>query len=359
MKTINLKQWMIVFLSFAIFFSSCNDDDDNKITGAYVDGAFITNEGGFGAGNGSVSFYSYDNDTLVNGVFNTINNRVLGDVVQSITINDNVAYIVVNASNKVEVTQANSFIEKGVITDVVNPRYFVALDDDKGYVSQWGDNGAIKVIDLEALAVTKTITVGAGAEQMIIHNDMLYVANSGGYANNNTISIIDTKTDEVTKTITLDGDSPRDFVLDANNDIWVLCAGYTDWYSTPTTETPSKLIRITTTNNEIAQTIKISDSLHPTCLEVSKNRNNIFYGGGYGVQGIFKMSITDASVPTTALIDKSFYGFSINPETGVIFAMEAPSFSANGTMYRYEANGTELGSYEAGIGPNGAGFKKK
>jgi len=359
MKTINLKQWMIVFLSFAIFFSSCNDDDNNKITGAYVDGAFITNEGGFGAGNGSVSFYSYDNDALVNSVFSTVNSRVLGDVVQSITINDNVAYIVVNASNKVEVAHANTFIEKGVITDVANPRYFVAKNDDKGYVSQWGDNGVVKVIDLNALAVTKSITVGAGAEQMIIHNDLLYVANSGGYANNNTISIIDTKTDEVTKTITLDGDSPRDFVIDANNDIWILCAGFVDWYSTPMIETPSKLIRINPTTNEVAEAITISETLHPTCLEVSKNGNNLFYGGGYGVQGIFKMSISDDAAPTTALIDKSFYGLSINPETGNIFAMEATSFTANGTLWRYEANGTELGSYEAGIGPNSAGFKKK
>lgn len=358
MKTINLKLWMIVFLSFAIFFSSCNDDDD-KITGAYIDGAFITNEGGFGAGNGSVSYYSYDDDTLINNVFSTVNARVLGDVVQSITINNNVAYIVVNASNKIEVAQANSFKEKGVITDVTNPRYFIALDDEKGYVSQWGDNGAIKVIDLEGLAVTKTITVGTGAEKMIIYNNMLYVANSGGYANNNTVSVIDTKTDEVVKTITLDGDSPRDFVLDANNDIWVLCAGYTDWYSTPITQTPSKLVKINPTTNEVAETITLGETFHPTCLEVSKNGNNIFYGGGYGVQGIFKISIDDNIAPSTALIDKSFYGFNINPETGVIFAMEAPSFSSNGTLYRYESNGTLLGTYEAGIGPNGANFKKK
>lgn len=357
MKTMNLKQWMIILLSFTILSTSCEDDD--KITGAYLDGAFISNEGGFGAGNGSISFYNYDKDTVYNNIFSTVNNRVLGDVVQSITLKNNLAYIVVNASNKIEIAYANTFKEKGVITDVVNPRYFVALNNSKGYASQWGENGAIKVIDLKGLAVTKTVTVGAGAERMLITDNMLYVANSGGYANNNTISVIDTDTDEVVKTITLDGDSPRDLVEDANGDIWVLCAGFVDWYSTPMTQTPSKLIRITTNNNEVAESITISDSFHPTCLEVSKNGNNIFYGGGYGVQGIFKMSITDNTVPSTALIDKSFYGFNINPETGVIYAMEAPSFSASGTLYRYETNGSKLGEYEAGIGPNGAGFKKK
>ncbi len=371
MKKINLKQWMIIFLSFALFLSSCDKDDDiepiddksptdtTEIQGPYSNGAFITNEGAYGAGNGSISFYSYEQNTLTNNIFNTVNNRVLGDVVQSITIHDTIAYIVVNASNKIEIASANTFTEKGVISDVINPRYYLALDDEKGYVSQWGDDGIVKVIDQKTLAVTKEITVGIGAEQMIIHNGLLYVANSGGYANNNTISVIDTNTDEVIKTITLDGDSPRDFVIDANNDIWVLCAGYVDYYSTPMTETPSKLIRINPTTNEVAESINISETLHPTCLEISKNENNLFYGGGYGVQGIFKMSIDDDTAPTTALIDKSFYGLSINQETGDIYAMEASSFTDNGTLWRYEDNGTELGSYEAGIGPNGAGFKKK
>ena len=336
--------------------ATANIEDDD----IYSNGAFITNEGAYGAGNGSISYYSYNENTLTNGIFKSINDRSLGDVVQSLTVHNNIAYIVVNASNKVEVVKSNTFEEQGVITDVTNPRYFVAISNNKGYVSQWGDNGAIKVIDLSTLAVTKTITVGAGAERMIMHNDFVYVANSGGFANNNTISVIDPSTDEVTKTITLEGDSPRDFVVDANDDIWVLCAGYQDYSNWPQIDhTASKLVRINSSSNEVAETITIGETFHPTCLEISKNGNNLFYGGGYGVQGIYKMSITENTVPATALIDKSFYGFSINPETGNLFTMEAPSFTANGTLRRYDSNGTELGSYEAGVGPNGAGFKKK
>lgn len=357
MKKLNLKQWLFSLLSLTIFLSSCDDDDNITISGIFSDGAFITNEGAYGAGNGSVSFYSYTGDTIKNEIFKSVNNRSLGDVVQSLTKFDDKIFIVVNVSNKVEVVNSEDFTEYGVIDNLTSPRYFIGINNDKAYVSLWGEEGVVKVIDLNGLAVTKTITVGAGAEQMILHNDLVYVANSGGYTNNNTISIIDTKTDEVTKTITLDGDSPRDFVLDANNDIWVLCAGYTDYAFM--TQTPSKLVRINPTTNEVEESIIIAETLHPTCLETSKNGNNLFYGGGYGVQGIFKMSINDDSAPTTPLLDKYFYGFNINPETGNIFAMEAPSFTANGILWRYKTDGTELGSYEAGVGPNSAGFKKK
>ena len=337
--------------------ATANIEDDD----IYANGVFITNEGAFGAGNGSVSYYSYNENTLTNEIFKSVNDRALGDVVQSLTVYDGKAYIVVNASNKVEVVQSNDFIEQGVITDVTSPRYFIGINNDKGYVTQWGEEGVVKVIDLDGLAVTKTITVGAGPEHLIYHNDYVYVANSGGYANDNTISVINPSTDEVVKTITLDGDSPRDFAIDTNGDLWVLCYGYieydyTDW--SIISETASKLIRINPITNEVAQTITISDNQHPSCLESSQNGNNLFYGGGYGYQGIYKMDITATSVPTTPLLDKYFYGFNINSETGNIFALEAPTFTANGTLWRYDANGTELGSYEAGVGPNGASTKR-
>ena len=359
MKKINLKQLMVILLSIVIFFNACDNDDDT-ISGIFSDGVFITNEGAYGAGNGSVSFYSYDGDTIINGIFESINNRSLGDVVQSLTVHNDRAYVVVNGSNKIEVVQNYDFIEYGIITDLISPRYFVGINNNKGYVTQWGEDGVVKVIDLDGLAVIKTIAVGAGPEHLMYHNDYIYVANSGGLTNDNTISVIDPSTDEVIKTITLNGDSPRDFAVDANGDLWVLCNGYieydyTDW--SVISETASKLIRINPTTNVVAQTITISDNQHPTCLESGINGNNLFYGGGFGYQGIYKMDITSTTIPSTPLLDKYYYGFNVNPETGNIYALEAPSFTANGTLWRYSTDGTELGSYEAGIGPNGASTK--
>lgn len=360
MKKIIFKQWFILFLSIALFFTAC-DDDDVTISGIYSDGVFITNEGNFGAGNGSVSFYAYAGDTVSNEIFQTVNMRSLGDVAQSLTVHNNKAYIVINGSGKIEVVTRNDFKEYGVISDLSSPRHFIAINNNKGYVSEWGDGmgTSVKAIDLNTLTVTKTITVGTGPEHLIYHNGYVYVANSGGYISDNTISVIDPSTDEVVKTITLDADSPRDFAVDANNDLWVLCYGqilYNTDYSIAS-QTASKLIRINTSTNEVTQTITISETDHPTELEVSRNGNNLFYGGGYGFQGIYKLSITDTSVPTTPIIDKSFYGFTVNPETGNIFACDAGYFTANGTLYRYKADGTELGNYEVGIGPNGAHTK--
>jgi len=361
MKKLIFNPWIILLLSISIFFSSCEDDNDS-VSGIFSNGVFITNEGNYGLGNGSVSFYSYAGDTVSNDIFQTINSRALGDVIQSSTIHNDKVYIVANGSGKIEVVTRHDFKQYGVITDLTLPRYFIGIDKNKGYVSEWGDGmgTSIKVIDLETLSLTKSITVGTGPEHMVYHNSYVYVANSGGYINDNTVSVIDPSNDEVIKTITLDGDSPRDFAVDANGDLWVLCYGYITYnqdYSIAT-ETASKLIRINTSTNEVAQTIVISETDHPSVLESSRNGNNVFYGGGYGFHGIYKMSITDTQTPSTPLIDKAFYGFSVNSETGNIFACDAGYFTANGTLYRYEANGSKLGSYGVGIGPNGTSAKR-
>lgn len=365
MKHLTLKQWVILFLSFSIFFISCEEDEDINITyfpKDFTQGTLIANEGTMGSGDGSISYYDVQKDEIYNNIFQTINERALGDVVQSITLHNDKAYIVANVSNKIEVVIDSTFKEVGVVTDLSSPRYFIGVSNDKGYVTQWGNSGEVKVINLNNRTVSATITVGAGPERMILIDNYVYVANGGDYTGaDNTLSVIDIRTDVVIETIELTGDNPKDVVVDANGKLWVLCHGnitYNPDYSIAS-QTASKLVQIDPSSNEILQTITIGETLHPTCLETSKNGNNLFYGGGYGFQGIYKMGITETTIPTTPLLDEFFYGFSINPVTGNIFALEAAAdYVSNGTLWRYEANGTLLGEYEVGVGPNSAEFYK-
>jgi len=85
----------------------------------------------------------------------------------------------------------------------------------------------------------------------------------------------------------------------------------------------------------------ISPTSHPLHLDISKDRSVVFYGGGFGFNGIYAMSITAVTVPSAAYIDGSrmFYGFNINPSNGDIFAFDATDFTAPGTLYRYSAGG--------------------
>jgi YVTN family beta-propeller protein len=335
-------------------FSSCEDDGSE---GAYTDGIFITNEGAFGNSNGSISFYSYGSDAVTNNIFKTVNSRDLGDVVQSIKVSGDKAFIAVNASNKVEVVNSTTFEELATVEGVTGPR-FVEVSGDKAYVSCWGDN-TIKIIDLSTYSITKSIAVGAGPEKMVISDNKLYVANSGGWGTDSIISVIDLSTEEVVADIQVNY-CPRDFAVDMDGLIWVLCYGKVVY--DPTTyalleETSSMLYRINPTINEIKTETKLFDSQHPTTLDINNDGTILFIGGGYGFEGIYNLPLEGPEPITTKIIDDYAYGFAYDESSEKLFVMTAPDFTSAGVMYRYSTDGTKLGTYSVGIGPNGTSLK--
>ena len=88
-KTINKITTLIIALYLLHHVQNTNPPESN---GIYDDGYFfVTNEGNFNSGNGSISFVSNDG-TVENNVFVTTNSFPLGDVVQSMSIIDKNIY---------------------------------------------------------------------------------------------------------------------------------------------------------------------------------------------------------------------------------------------------------------------------
>ena len=104
MKTIKkISTIQLFLLSIIIILSGCSKDNpDPTINGNYENGYFITNEGNFGSANGSISYVD-EYGSATNDVFLSNNSFPLGDVVQSMSIINKNAYIVVNNSSKIEV----------------------------------------------------------------------------------------------------------------------------------------------------------------------------------------------------------------------------------------------------------------
>ncbi len=339
---------------FSFLFTACSDDETQ---GEYKDGVFIVNEGT--DDNGSVSFYNYASDEVFNQVFQNKNIRTLGTFVQNIKLHNENAYIVVNGSNKVEVADRYTMEEKGAIVDVSSPRY-METKGNKGYVTCWNDN-SVKVVDLETFSVTKTISVASGPEKMLIKDDLLYVANSGGWSYDSIVTIIDLNTEEVIKNIRV-AYTPIDMVEDKSGSIWVLCAGKTVYNQDPPygllEESPSKIVQIDPTANEVVAEITLFENQHPNCLETNKDASYLYFGGGYTFSGIYKLDVSTEQPIATKIITETVYGFNIDKQTDVIFACLSPDFTKSGTLKRFDLNGGELGSYTVGIGPNGTALKK-
>ncbi len=353
MKTTIFKTALILAL-VPVFFSC--DSNETKPAGEFDNGVFITNEGAFGGGNASVSFYSLSGDSIVNNIFSDKNNRPLGDVLQSALTYNGKTYLVLNASNKIEIVNTSDFEEQGVIESLESPRYII---EEGGliYVTQWGEGGVVKVIDPATKEVTTSIPAGTGPESILSSNGYVVVANSGGYGEDSTITVINAATNQVEKTIKT-GTNPKDMVIDGNGDLWVLNTGSTiyDENWAVIGHKPSSLAKVSMTTLEVLDTYPLYDEQHPGHLEANPSGNMLYIGGGYGFGGIFLATIADGEIASTPIINVFAYGFKVNSTTNEIYVFEAPNFTDSGMFYRYSLAGTPINDYEVGIGPNGAAF---
>ena len=105
------KIFTIAVLASTLFLGSCtNDTNEEKSSGAYDNGFFIINEGGFGKANAEISFISNDLVTQQNSLYSAINpGKLLGDTAQDFNANGEFGYIVMNGSNTIQVVNRYSF----------------------------------------------------------------------------------------------------------------------------------------------------------------------------------------------------------------------------------------------------------
>ncbi|TXE10696.1 YncE family protein [Gelidibacter salicanalis] len=349
-----LKKHVILGLSLAMLAFSCSNDDDNTnlpiASGAYEDGILITNEGNFNQGNGSVSFVSNDFSISEPTIFSTVNGKLLGDTVQSITFHEDLAYIIVNNSQKIEVVNRYTFESVATINSGLNnPRYMTILLG-KGYVTNWGDGNDpdddfVAVINLQSNDVITTVAVGEGPERIVSNGTAAYVAHKGGYGQNNIVTVIDANA-SVLKTITV-GDIPNSMVFDALGQLYVLAEGKPAWTND---ETAGELSVINPTSNTVTSSLAFAKDQHPAHLAYGNAM--YFYMNG----SVYKFDTGIKSVPSTP----EFTGVNFNYMTineGVLYGVDAGNYTANGTLKTFDlSTNTSKNSVEVGIIPSGIYF---
>ena len=348
-----LKFYALILVTvLSVSFSSC-DDDENQPKGKFEAGVFVVNEGNFQDANGTISHISPD-DSITQDLFGTVNNGLaLGDVVQSMSINGEFAYVVVNNSNKMEVVNANTFEAEYTLKNVLLPRYFTTLDGI-GYLTEWvsfSEPGRVAIIDLQNHVVTESITTDSGAENIIAHQGKLYVSNNFS----TTVSVIDPAGKQVIKTIEV-GNSPGAFLVDSQNMLWVVCAGaYQADDGTLVQLDPAK--STDETANSIVKTVELNVNVSSKAA-INKAKDKIFY---YKGNSVYALNTSDTEAPASALFTEtqasSFYGIGIDPESDVLYMADSKSFAGNGTVYRYNLSGTAIDNFTAGVGPNSFVFK--
>ena len=360
-------------LAVVFFFNACssNENFDDSITPeiptepiADLKGFYLLNEGNMSMNKAALDYMDFETGIYEKEVFRTANPEEvggLGDVGNDMGIYGSKLYVVVNASNKVEVLDVNTR-KKIKQINVDNCRY-IKFYNGKAYLTTYlgviGDpdaaNGKIMEIDTTSLSVTRSVNVGRQPEELVIHNDKIYVANSGGYSPPNyesTVSVVDIASFEETKRIEVEINLHR-MQIDSEGDIYVSSRG--DYY-----ETPSKLFVIDTEIDEVTESFDLAVSNMTIFDDIMYIYSTEFsYVTGENTISYNRLDTKTETILTDSFIsdeDKDLikipYGITINPETKDILITDAKDYVTPGTLYCFSSEGAFKWSVETGDIPN-------
>ncbi len=346
----------ICFLFLGLQFDACNGDEGvvMPVSSNFQSGIFITNEGMFQQGTGTVSFYDRQTGEVTHKIFQKANGGdELGNIVQSMYVRSGKAYIVVNNADRVVAVDAKTFELQGVITGLGFPRYFLAVDNTTAFVSQWktdGDisKGSVAVVNLNTLAVERVILTGEGSEKMVLKDGRVYVANGGFLGRDSTVAVIDIQSLEVVGKIVV-GDDPESIQVDKNGAIWVICKGHTEDFADPNNPLNTKGSLVKIENEVVTKSFELDNGAGN--LVISPAGDRLFYTLN-GFQGIiFLHSIDQNELSGSRFVEGFFYHLGIDSPTGNLLASDAKDFSSNGEVLVFDENGILVKTIQAGIIP--------
>ncbi len=342
--------FLTVAISVSILLSSCKKDKSTTEFSGSSKGIFIVDQGGFMKVNADISYLDLTKNRISNNIFKSTNGRDMGDVAQSMGEANNNYYIIVNNSNVIERVDKTTFKSNGTIQNLKSPRYFLTINQSKAYVTEWGngDGGKINVINLTTNTVSKTIPADNGAEKLILFNNKVYVANSGGFSNSKKITVINSLTDQVDTTFEV-GDNPNSIVVDKNNKLWVLCGGKmkSDWSGF---ETSGSLVRINPTTNAIEKYLILKmPNMSTNNLIISLTGDMLYYC----IDGkVYSQNISSTTTDNTLKLNKNINCIYADNGSNYIYAADAKGFTGNGMVFRYTSNFAPVDSFEVGVAPS-------
>lgn len=352
-----MKKTMIAVMSLGLLMTACKKDETKETAceGEFCSTsvAYVSNEGAW-PNNGSVSKVDLSNGVITEFLYEDANQGVSpGAGIQSVAHNSSNGYVVSTGSGggNLHIVDLTTFTNKASLS-FSYPRY-IDFNGNSAYLTNGSGAGTVYKISTTSNSVSDSVSVGNGPENLLITDDEIIVANSGGWGLDSTISFINLGTFKVDTTINV-GHKPNDLVEDKNGNIWVSCSGLSQWDANG--PTAPMLYEINSTTKSVVNSYTVGNQSESISrIAINNAKDVIYYYGASG--GVFAFNIDGSSLNSSAIINGDFYGIEVDPSTDNILTFDANEFTADGEMSVYSSNGNLIKSYAVGIGANGAFVK--
>ncbi len=323
----------------AIFVTDCGlvDEGDYSVLTVPSQGIYVVCEGNFNAENASLMWISPDFTTSIPGVYAGLTGQPLGDTGQSLLVDGDRLYVVVNGSSTLEVfdlSGENLEFEHRVDLTGAGPRE-LAVSGTTGYLTCWNLAG-ILVLDLMTWAIVDTIPVAGLPEDIIAAGGYLYVAVPMG---------VDTNATRVLKLAISDGSvaaaydvgpGPQQLLLDGD----VLYVAR-EWYDAEFNSYQG-LARIDLTTGEVVSVDKAA--IGPDLFKLGAD-NYVATS-----TGVAKFT-DDLEVATGGRIGADLQNIYSAGMIGGNILIGTADFIGPSEVHVFTLEGTELASFITGVGP--------
>ncbi len=349
---VKTSQLTLLLAITTLGFTSCDKDEVIPETTPVVvktGAVFVSNEGGFLKNEAAVSFINLDNNEVIADVYQSNNSEILGDVAQSITAVNGKVYVVVNNSAKAVIINPTTFKKEGEITGLGSPNYMAAGDATHAYISDLF-GGPISVINTTSNTVEKTIDCPGSTVEMLSLNGKTYVTNNSSEY----LYVISHSTNTITDSI-LVGKGAQSIQVDKNGNLWLGCSALYDdnWQIVEN----GKIKQVSITSKTVLLNLTVGAG-GVKKIRMNSSKNQFVYLNGK----VFKMNITDNSLPTAVFFEKenaNLNGLGVDPITNTVYVADAKDYSSNGAVYQLDFSGSKTNEYEVSKVPGEFYFLSK
>jgi hypothetical protein len=340
-----MKNSFWILMIIVLTFGSCGDDIPEKAT--YKNGVIVVNQGAFQTGTGTLTYKDRSSATVVQDIFSKNNEGAfLGNIAQSMIEHQGKNYISINNGGKIVVTDKDDFNLLDTIGGINQSRYFAQNGDDL-FASSWGVtgfSGSIFEINtaLHQIKNEAKFTSG-GPEGMIFVNDQLYVAKSGGFGVDSVLLIYDMKLSSFVKSIVV-GDNPELIVKDNDDNIYLICNGYTDYFE-PSNSTTGRLVKIK--GETIIWSYEITNGSNRLAIDADKGFLYFNMNGN-----VVKHDLSSELLSTTLVREGTATALGFDYQDDKLYIGDSKDFISQGEVYVYSTDDIELESFKCGIIPS-------
>ncbi len=337
-------------------------NDSSAVVLPKLAGFYLLNEGNMGSNKSTLDYMDLTSGKYHRNIYAYANPTVpkeMGDVGNDIQIYGSKLYAVINCSNKVEVMDKFTARRLGQI-NIPNCRY-IAFHEGYAYVTSYAgpvelnpdyeQRGYVAKVDTATFEVLARCLTGFQPDELVIVDNKIYVANSGGYMFPNyesTVSVIDITSFTEIKRIEVDINLHR-LEADKHGNLWVSSRG--DYY-----DIPSRLYWINTKTDTFGGVLPVAvsemtldgDSLYLYSTEFSYN--SMDWSITFGIIDVSKKEIVTRNFLSGGYEKKITmpYGIMVNPVNKDIYLTDAAGFIYPGELLCFDRNGNKKWTVQTG-----------